>query len=171
MVSLGAISLLTAQEYEQKTCIQTLKNAYSTAPVRSSWGAAAASSLSLPRPRPFFMHIHIHSRCTIRSCGSLSSFTLGSLTCSSGWQRPTERNEIARLWKRTNGSGINWFRADSWSCSLDYRRKNKRSRLRKWLNLKDRWRPSLTRDQDSLQLAPIAERPEIDWKGAALPPP
>lgn len=55
--------------------------------------------------RPFFMHINIHSqtqRCTIRSCGSLSSFTVGSLTCSSGWQTPTERGE--RMAQESTGS-------------------------------------------------------------------
>ncbi|KAJ0427251.1 hypothetical protein HanRHA438_Chr08g0357431 [Helianthus annuus] len=76
-------------------------------------------------PRPFFMHIHIHSqtqRCTIRS--KSAAFTVGSLTCSSGWQRPTERGE--RMAQESTGS-----EQTRGACSLDYRRKNKRSRLRK----------------------------------------
>ena len=46
----------------------------------------------------------------VQICGSLSSFTIGSLTCSSGWQTPTERGErIAQEStnsKRTRGAGF-----------------------------------------------------------------
>ncbi|KAI4298069.1 hypothetical protein MLD38_040492 [Melastoma candidum] len=55
-------------------------------------------------PRPFFMHIHIHSqtqRCTIRSKSAVL---------------------VANREGKTNGSGIDWFRADLWSCCLDFRR-------------------------------------------------
>ena len=46
----------------------------------------------------------------VQICGSLSSFTVGSLTCSSGWQTPTERGEqIAQELtnsERTRGAGF-----------------------------------------------------------------
>ena len=69
------------------------------------------------------MHIHIHSqtqRCTIQrswSKSSVGSFTVGY---ESGWQTPTNlRREVDG---RTNGSGIDRFRAEE---LLDYRRKER----------------------------------------------
>jgi len=80
---------------------------------------------------------------------------------------------------RRNGSGIDWFRADLWSCCLDYLRiisavlgndwtsKSKTdaaaARRRRCISglavhsfpLRE-WKTSSTRDQASLQLAPIA---------------
>lgn len=111
----------------------------------------------------------------VKICGSLSEWTLGFLTCSSGWQRPTERGE--RMAQESTGSEqIRGIIVEE----FDYRKINKKSRLRKWLNLKDgfrcckareqlvwscgaltpvtrmRWSFFSTRDQYPLQLASIA---------------